>query len=268
MLYDLAYLLEKYINDVGNANKFANEIVKIFLKYNDISSMISDVKVISSEASINNIATYNYITKVISLNAKSCLLSYKKNSNQDFNTTKFYVTIMKCVIHELIHAKQNYILNTPTPDNTLEYQMLKNSLFVLDDTYLNHPKRDELRFFYEMYHDFFPFERDAILSSQKMILDCIPLIDNNYILLSLKEDICRCLKGYDNKKSPIERLITGVNQNSKYETMFKYATLPFYAKKEFQRSILSLSYSTEERYRWGLYLTPLEKYAKKRKNNL
>lgn len=266
MLYDLAYLLEKYINDVGNANNFANEIVKIFLKYNDISSMLNDIKVISSEASIHNIATYNYITKVISLNAKSCLLSYKKNSNQDFNTTKFYVTIMKCVIHELIHAKQNYILKSPA--NTLEYQMLKSSLFVLDDTYLKHPKRDELRFFYEMYHDFFPFERDAIISSQKIVLECIPLIDNKYILLSLKEDICRCLKGYDNQKSPIERLITGVNQNSKYETMFKYTTLPFYAKKEFQRNILCLSYSTEERYRWGLYLTPLEKYAKKRKNNL
>ena len=181
MLYDLAYLLEKYINDVGNANNFANEIVKIFLKYNDISSMLNDVKVISSEASIHNIATYNYITKVISLNAKSCLLSYKKNSNQDFNTTKFYVTIMKCVIHELIHAKQNYILKSPA--NTLEYQMLKSSLFVLDDTYLKHPKRDELRFFYEMYHDFFPFERDAIISSQKIVLECIPLIDNKYILL-------------------------------------------------------------------------------------
>ena len=51
--------LEKYINDVGNANNFANEIVKIFLKYNDISSMLNDVKVISSEASIHNIATYN-----------------------------------------------------------------------------------------------------------------------------------------------------------------------------------------------------------------
>ena len=46
MLYDLAYLLEKYINDVGNANNFANEIVKIFLKYNDMDKSLHILEII------------------------------------------------------------------------------------------------------------------------------------------------------------------------------------------------------------------------------
>lgn len=254
MIEELAGLLEKYIRDGGSAEKFIRETVNIYLKYNQIDTMVSGINIVANAASSYKLAGYDFYTKVIRVNAKACLM----NHLEDYNKTIFYEKIMKCVLHELIHARQNFIVNKKP--NTLEYLMLRSSIFVLNDEYINHPKRNELYYFYEMYHAYFPFERDAIITSLTIMKQVSSLINDQFISRNLEYYFKCYLDRYNSSLCPMERLIKGIENQEMWAVMFDYKSLPMYHESVYLRNLKSLLISTKERYRWGLYLTPLEKY--------
>ena len=253
MIKELAWLLEKYIRDDGSAEKFIRETINIYLKYNLIDTMVSDITVVSNAKYSYQTATYNFLTKVINVNAKACSMNY-----HDDDKTCFYVYVMKSVLHELIHARQNFIVNKKP--NTLEYLMLRSSIFVLNDEYINHPKRNELHYFYEMYHAYFPFERDAIITSLTIMKRVSSLINDQSISRNLEYYFKCYLDRYNSSLCPMERLIKGIENQKMWAVMFDYKSLPMYHESVYLRNLKSLLISTKERYRWGLYLTPLERY--------
>lgn len=257
MVEELALILNNYIYGGRKPENFIHDIVFTFFKYEPISMMINDIVLISCDNNYQA-AAYDFFSKKININVSMFLRYYYINEEDDIKRRFFYTSLMKSVLHELTHAKQNYILNAC--QNTLEYLMLKSSVFVLKSDFLNHKKRSELYYFYEMYHDYYPFERDAIINSLNIMNEVAAILHDKYIYLFLEKYNNYHLGKYKLGVCPIERLIKGVRQNDMYKPMFLYESLPFFDEKEILRNVKSLLIDEKERYRWGLYLTPLENY--------
>lgn len=180
MIYDISKVVKKYKENNRIADiSFIREISGIFASYNDVSLNY----VGAMPAYFKDVGGYNECFEELYVNFDSLFVETKDIQNgiidgHSFNAgdnVKFYnFVVLITILHELCHAKQDFIIKNDKGLNADVYRFCGNLVEDNSD-------------FYNLYHDLFPFERYADLYSLKMACEVMDYVykDMNNLVFKL-----------------------------------------------------------------------------------
>lgn len=206
---------------------FVVSIFSLLEYYYNLNNIKLDIN-----SSILSLGTYDYIHHCININ-----LNRIKN-NEEFKNVKNKDLLLKILIvsvlaHEMYHAKQFYLVNSPY--QTLESQLIKlldKENAILSSPYLRYYYQNnglfndilaKRRFYYYNYYDINPMERMANYSSRMISLDVTKKMEISDIYnMLLKSDNLLRLDGYikiNNIIAPIFEFAHKLNLSNELESL-------------------------------------------------